>query len=142
MKQIDTISFHTESIEFTINNVEDVKSWLYDIASSYDKTIEHIEYIFCSDDYLLEINKEHLNHDYYTDIITFPFNYNPVEATIFISIDRVRDNATELKINVTDELHRVIAHGLLHMLGLNDKSPEEELLMREAEDKALISRKF
>ena len=135
-------NFFSENIEFAIDQEGDIVQWLIDIAGSENKKIQNIEYIFCSDDYLLEINKTHLNHDYYTDIITFPLSQDPIEATIFVSIDRVKDNAKQFNQSFIDELHRVIAHGLLHLIGYNDKSEEESKIMRAMEDKVLAQRTF
>lgn len=137
-----TITFFVENIEFSIDFEDKISHWLTQIASSENKSIENIEYIFCSDDYLLEINKAHLNHDYYTDIITFPLSKDPIEATIFISIDRIKDNAKQFNQNVIDELHRVIAHGLLHLIGYNDKTQPEATKMREMENQVLLQRTF
>jgi len=86
---------------------------------------------------LLEINKKYLDHDYYTDIITFPLQESPIEATIYISIDRVKENAATYKVEFKHELHRVIVHGLLHLLGHKDKTDEEQKLMSAMEDKCL-----
>lgn len=96
-------------------------------------------YIFCSDEYLLNINKAHLQHDYYTDIITFDLSVSKSETIgeIYISIDRVRDNAANLKVSIKEELHRVIFHGALHLCGYKDKTPKHEKEMRRAEDKYL-----
>ena len=117
---------------------EKVRHWLLKLILSFDKDLENINYIFCSDDYLLEINKTYLNHDYYTDIITFPYRQDDVvESDIFISLDRVLENSTELNVSFEDELHRVIVHGVLHLCGLKDKSDEEASRMRKAEDEAL-----
>jgi probable rRNA maturation factor len=111
---------------------------LIEIANSYGATIETLTYIFCSDEFLLEINKEHLNHDYYTDIITFPYQQGKViESDIFISVDRVRDNAREFEIEESLEFYRVIAHGLLHLIGFSDKTEDDTAKMRAAEDQAI-----
>ena len=95
-------------------------------------------YIFCSDEYLYNLNQEYLNHDTYTDIITFPYSEPPlVEGDIFISIDRVKENASQFGAPFEQELHRVMIHGVLHLCGYSDKSPDEEALMRKKEDEAL-----
>ena len=101
--------------------------------------LSNINYIFCSDDYLLTINQEHLNHDYYTDIITFDLSEkeNNIESDIFISIDRVKENAKNNHVKFHIELYRVLIHGVLHLLGFNDKNEEEKLIMREKEDACL-----
>ncbi len=119
-------------------NQETLPQKLILIADSYDSKIESLNYIFCSDEYLLEMNKEHLDHDYYTDIITFPYQQGEVvEGDIFISIDRVKDNAHSMKVTFENELYRVISHGLLHLLGFKDKTEEETAEMRAAEDDAI-----
>ena len=114
-------------------------SWLNTIASSYDYEIDSANYIFCSDDYLLEVNREYLNHDYYTDIITFDNSDEEgiIESDIFISIDRIKDNAQKHEVSFENELLRVMAHGLLHLCGFKDKTEEEATEMRNAENKAL-----
>lgn len=137
-----TISFFVEDVDFSLDKPEGVLDWLVSICEQENKSVSNIEYIFCSDDYLLEINKTHLNHDYFTDIITFPLSDDPLEATIFISIDRVKDNATSFDQLFDDELHRVLAHGILHLIGYNDKSDSEQLAMREKENQVLLARKF
>lgn len=109
-----------------------------DLAASHDIVITNLNYIFCSDDHLLSINKQFLNHDYYTDIITFPYREgNNIEGEIYISIDRVKDNADQQKVSFENELFRVISHGLLHLIGFSDKTPKQKKLMREEEDKAI-----
>jgi len=139
----DTIfNFYTQEIEFSLEFESKIYQWLSQIAKSENKAISCIEYVFCSDNYLLEINKTHLNHDYYTDIITFPLSNDPIEATIFISIDRIKENSEQYKEIFIDELHRVIAHGLLHLIGYNDKTEEERKVMREKENEVLRMRKF
>jgi probable rRNA maturation factor len=99
--------------------------------------------IFCSDEHLLQINKDHLQHDYYTDIITFDYTVEDIiSGDLFISVDRVQDNADEFDVLFQDELHRVCVHGLLHLCGYKDKSDEDEKRMREKEDEMLMLRKF
>lgn len=117
---------------------EKVRHWLLRIARTYGKEIKNINYIFCSDEYLLQINKEYLDHDYYTDIVTFPYQEGDyIESDIFISIDRVKDNSTQLNTEYNNEFHRVVAHGLLHLCGLGDKTSKEQQEMRQAEDLAI-----
>jgi rRNA maturation RNase YbeY len=103
------------------------------------KKLEDIHYIFCSDDYLLEINRQHLQHDYYTDIITFGLSQpgQPILAEVYISIDRVKDNAGQFQVPLKEELHRVIFHGALHLCGYKDKRFKDQQLMRKMEDKYL-----
>lgn len=106
----------------------------------YEKTaLKSLSYIFCSDDYLLQVNKNFLKHNYYTDVITFNFNEpkNPVEGEVYISVDRVKENAKDLNTSFKKELHRVIFHAVLHLCGYNDKKSREVILMRKKEDEYL-----
>lgn len=120
-------------------NETKITTWLNDIAAAKSSKIKHIQYIFCDDEYLLEVNKEHLNHDYYTDIITFPYEEGRViEADILISLDRVKENAEEYRVTFENELLRVMVHGLLHLTGMKDKTDEESSLMRMAENEAIL----
>ena len=132
------INFHfLEPLSFTQRTL--VKEVIRDLFKKERTKLEQLRYIFCSDEYLLQINKEHLNHNYYTDIITFDLSETP-NATIgeiYISVDRVRDNAQNYEVTFKHELLRVIFHGALHLCGYKDKSTKEEQLMRKAEDKYL-----
>ncbi len=128
------IQFFAEDIDFPEIKVEEYQNWLVRVATNYDVELEQLTYVFCSDEYLLEINKEHLNHDYYTDIITFPLQQSPLVSDLFISLDRVSDNAKQLNIDFELELRRVMVHGLLHLVGFDDKTEENKLEMREEED--------
>ena len=116
-----------------------VKEVVRDIFKKEKTKLEQLQYIFCSDEYLLEINKQHLKHNYYTDIITFDLSEkaNSVIGEIYISIDRVRDNAQNYEVPFKNELLRVIFHGALHLCGLKDKTEKDQVLMRKAEDKYL-----
>jgi len=135
----ERIQFHSEEIDFELKDQEMIRRWLENFVSSFDKELGDINYIFCSDDYLLKINQEHLNHDYYTDIITFDYcENNAVSGDLFISIERTNENAKEFGKTQINELHRVIAHGLLHLLGFKDKTESEEKQMRVEEDSALM----
>jgi len=136
------ISFTTQEVSYTLESVEAVSSWLHATALAHHRSIATLEYIFCSDDYLLEINKQYLDHDYYTDIITFPLQESPLEATVFISIDRVRENAELYNNTFLDELHRVVVHGLLHLLGYKDSTDDDKAKMRLKEDECLAKRTF
>jgi len=142
MAEEKAIRFQTESINFNLENQDAVSAWIKEICIQHHHAIDYIDYVLCSDDYLLEVNKKYLNHDYYTDIITFPLGNDPLEANIFISIDRVRENAESYKESFEDELHRVIIHGVLHLLGYGDKTEEEQKRMREKEDECLGLRSF
>ena len=143
MSSVNSFSFQSEDTEFNFLNKEGaVVSWLGAVAAEEGKAVEAIDYIFCSDEFLLEINKKYLDHNFYTDIITFPLNNDPIEANVFISIVRVTENAQLYKQSFEDELHRVIVHGLLHMIGYNDKNELDEKEMRKKEDYYLAKRNF
>jgi len=133
------ITFFNEEIKFNLSNKTTIRNWLVNITSSYGFTINTLNYIFCSDDYLHKINIQFLNHDTLTDIITFDNSIEPktIESDIFISIDRVKENALEFEKDFEEELRRVIVHGALHLCGLKDKSKKDKLAMREAEENAL-----
>ena len=133
-----SIVFHKEEIEVHLPMEKQLMQWLKGVAETEGKQIKQMNYIFCDDEYLLEINKQYLNHDFYTDIITFPYKQgHEIESDIFISVDRVRENAVLYKTDFDRELLRVIAHGLLHLMGYKDKTEEEEKTMREKEDWAI-----
>lgn len=124
-------------------NSEFLFAWFTNVCTIEQKELGDINVIFCSDDHLLEMNREHLDHDYYTDIITFDYTTgNVVSGDLFISVDRVLDNASLLTIPFLDELNRVCVHGLLHLCGYKDKSEKDEQLMRLKEDEMLALRMF
>jgi probable rRNA maturation factor len=131
------IHFFAEDVAFTLQDEALVTRWLSHIISQNQRSIEGLTFIFCSDRYLLKLNQDHLNHDYFTDILTFPYQYDPILADIYISLDRINDNAKSLGVDPSVELDRVMAHGVLHLLGYNDQSPEEKAEMRSQEDQAL-----
>ena len=131
------IIFNVEDIDFELPDRDAVLDWIHRVVRSEDKRIGSVSYIFCSDDYLVQINIEYLNHDTLTDIITFPYATSPIEGDIFISIDRVRDNAKDFGVPFEQELRRVIIHGVLHLCGYGDKTAAEALVMRGKEDAAL-----
>jgi len=115
-----------------------ISHWIHDVANRYNRKVGDIAYIFCNDDKILEINRQYLGHDYYTDIITFDYDENQIiSGDIFISLDTVRSNADKFHTDYEKELHRVIIHGILHLCGINDKAPGEREKMEEAEDNAL-----
>lgn len=130
------IHFHYEEIAFKVSKATQVKSWLKSVAVGEGQSIKEINYIFCSDPYLLQINRDHLDHDYLTDIITFDNSEisGKIESDIFISIDRVKENAAQYEASFETELKRVMVHGLLHLLGYKDKSAKEKQQMRAKED--------
>lgn len=115
-----------------------VTRWLQHVAADYGKKIGEIHYVLCDDERILEVNRQFLNHDYYTDVITFDYCVgNTLHGDVFISIDTVRSNAQEVKCGVEQELHRILVHGLLHLCGQGDKTPELRAEMTQKEDKAL-----
>jgi rRNA maturation RNase YbeY len=116
-----------------------LKRFILSLFKRERKKLAELQYIFCSDAYLLEINRQFLHHDFYTDIITFDLSEKgqPINAEIYISVDRVRDNAQNFDSRLKTELHRVIFHGALHLCGFKDKTPKEELEMRKMEEKYL-----
>lgn len=120
---------------------QEVNNWIKAVASLYDRKVGNISYIFCNDDKILEINREYLQHDYYTDIITFDYTENnKIGGDIFISIDTVKSNSEEFNTDYTEELHRIIIHGILHLCGIKDKEPEERADMTRRENEALALR--
>jgi len=129
------IHFCTEDITFSLKEKLKHKAWLNEVAKQEGKRILELTYVFCSDDYLLQINQEYLNHDTLTDIVTFDNSEDPnkIEGDIFISIDRVKENGDALGTKET-ELERVMVHGLLHLLGYKDKKKEDKAIMTEKED--------
>ena len=132
------IQFYSEDTDFILEEQQRLTARILEVVKKEALTIEAISYIFCSDSYLLEINKKHLNHDYYTDVISFPYSTDPIEGDIFISVDRVRENAKNLSVDFIQELHRVMLHGLLHFIGYGDKTEEETLIMRAKENEYLL----
>ncbi|MFY0600951.1 MAG: rRNA maturation RNase YbeY [Cyclobacteriaceae bacterium] len=133
---MSNIEFLSQEIEFEISDPSATSQWINSVVEQEGKDIDSITYIFCSDEYLLSINKDHLNHDYYTDIITFDnsFSANDIIADIFISIDRVKENAADFNVSFSQELQRVMIHGVLHLLGYKDKTDDDQKLMRQKED--------
>lgn len=133
------IQLHTEEIVFSLKNEQAICKWIQNVISEHQYKLIDLNYIFCSDEYLLKINQEYLAHDYYTDIITFDNSENEaeIEADLFISIDRVQDNSNQNESAFDDELHRVMIHGVLHLLGFGDKTEEEIKEMRQKENDCL-----
>lgn len=112
-----------------------INNWIKETVISEGKTLGDISFIFCSDNYLLEVNKQYLNHDYFTDIITFDYVENDIiSGDIFISCDRVKENATAFEKTFENELSRIIIHGVLHLLGYKDKVKKDKLMMTQKED--------
>lgn len=135
------ISFFSEEISFSIPYpTESLESWLLTIASSHGASLASLNYVFCNDEYLHKINVGYLEHDTYTDIITFDSRDeadDAIEGDIFISVERVRENAQSFQVAFENELLRVIAHGLLHLIGFGDKSEAEAAKMRQEEERSI-----
>jgi probable rRNA maturation factor len=136
------ISYNNIYNNFTIKDKIKIKKWILKSVEEEQRGINFISFNFCSDEYIIELNNNALKHNYYTDIITFELNYKNenIEGDIYISIDRVKENAKILKESFTDELHRVIIHGVLHLCGYKDKSSKETRKMREKENYYLNKR--
>ncbi len=131
------ISFNYE-LEFILQDESLYAEWISQVIQSESKKEGDINYVFCDDDYILQINQQYLNHDYYTDIISFDYCVgNELHGDIFISIDRVRENAADYNVSFEEELKRVLIHGVLHYCGYKDKTEDEELLMRSKENNAI-----
>ncbi|MBR1769498.1 MAG: rRNA maturation RNase YbeY [Bacteroidales bacterium] len=132
------VSFNLE-VEFNLKERLKIKRWIKTVVENAGMKLGTLSYIFCSDEKILEVNRQYLSHDFYTDIITFDYvERNVVNGDIFISVDRVKDNAVEYGVSFEEELKRVIIHGVLHLLGLEDHSEQESERMRQEEDKALL----
>ncbi|MCP4521566.1 MAG: rRNA maturation RNase YbeY [Cytophagales bacterium] len=140
----EVINFFYEEIEAPELDTSLIHDHLVDLSKNHNKTVLEINYIFCSDEYLLQVNIDYLNHDYYTDIITFDNSEEEesIEGDIFISLDRIEDNAKIEQVNFEDEFIRVVSHGLLHLIGFNDKTNEEQEIMTKQENLALKSYKI
>lgn len=130
----DNIDFFSEEIDFTPANSDAIADWIRRTILQEGKTLDSIQFIFCDDAHLLKINIEYLDHDTLTDIITFPYGEELIEGDIYISIDRIRENAGTFGVSFEQELHRVIIHGVLHLCGYGDKKPEEKAVMTAKED--------
>lgn len=129
---------YTSNSEFVLRDPDKYTEWLINVIEEEGFELGEISYVFTSDEELLEINKEYLDHDYYTDIITFDYTSEKVlSGDIFISTDRVKDNAGEYNVSFNEELRRVMIHGILHLMGFNDKSEEEKKRMTFKEDSKL-----
>ena len=131
------ISFNYET-DFTIDNEDVMSNWISAVIKSESKKEGEINYIFCDDKYLLKINQEYLQHDYYTDIISFDYSVgNEINGDIFISIERVSENAIDFGVSFDNELKRVLIHGILHYCGYKDKTQEDEIFMRAKEEEKI-----
>ena len=139
---MNSIHFFSEEISFQLRNKKKLRNWIRTIVNENQYDLQSLNFIFTSDDYLLKINLQYLNHRAMTDIITFDQSSTngTIEGDIFISIDRVKENAKDLKIPFSDELHRVMIHGVLHLLGHKDKSKSQKAEMRKIENHYLALR--
>ena len=132
------ISYNTENVSMPKIKKRETTAWIRRVAATYGKRIGEVGYLFCDDEHILSVNREFLQHDYYTDIITFDYCEGDVlNGDLVISLDTVRTNAELFKKDYDEELHRVIIHGILHLCGINDKGPGEREIMEAAENKAL-----
>ena len=135
------ITYNAEGVKFPNIKRRETTAWIRRVAPTYGKTVGEVGYLFCNDEKILEVNREYLGHDYYTDIITFDYDEgDQINGDLVISLDTIRTNAEQFRKPYDEELHRVIIHGILHLCGLNDKGPGERELMEAAEDKALSLR--
>ena len=139
------ISYQTDGVKMPNIRRRDISAWIKAVAATYGKRVGDIGYIFCNDEKILEVNRQYLQHDYYTDIITFDYSddalltgrKDTISGDLFISLDTVRTNAEQQGTTYDEELHRVIIHGILHLCGINDKGPGEREIMEREENKAL-----
>lgn len=132
------VSYNTDGVKMPKIHKRETSAWIKTVAQEYGKKIGEIAYIFCSDEKILEVNRQYLQHDYFTDIITFDYcEDNTLNGDIFISVDTVASNAEEFGTSFDNELHRVIIHGILHLCGQDDKTDQEQEQMTRCENKAL-----
>ena len=137
----DMITYQTEGIRMPDIKKRPTTAWIRAVAATYGKRVGDVNYIFCNDERILEVNREYLQHDYYTDIITFDYTEDDViSGDLFISLDTVKTNSEQFATEYDEELHRTIIHGILHLCGINDKGPGEREIMEAAENRALEMR--
>ena len=138
------IHFFSEGINFRPKSIAKIKVWLKEVIQAEDKRLGQLNYIFCSDAFLAEINITFLQHDTFTDIITFNTSEEEdvLEGDIYISVDRVEENSNKYLVEFNQELHRVMVHGVLHLVGYSDKTPSQKRQMRKKEDASLSLRDF
>ena len=135
------ITYNTDGVKMPSIKKRENTAWVKAVAASYGKRVGEIAYIFVDDEKILEVNRQYLGHDYYTDIITFDYcEGDVISGDLFISLDTVRTNAEQVGATYEEELHRVIIHGILHLCGINEKGPGEREIIEAAEDKALALR--
>ncbi|MGL5562390.1 MAG: rRNA maturation RNase YbeY [Tannerellaceae bacterium] len=132
------VSYYAEDIKMPSLKRRETTKWIREVAALHQMKVGDVAYIFCSDEKILEVNKEYLQHDYYTDIITFDYTEDGVvNGDVFISLDTVKSNAEEFGVTFDQELHRIIIHGILHLCGIDDKGPGERENMTAKENEAL-----
>lgn len=137
------ITYQTDGVKMPAIKKREITEWIKQVAAKYEKRVGDVAYIFCSDEKILEVNREYLQHDYYTDIITFDYTEgNRIGGDIFLSLDTVKTNAEQYADSYEQELHRTIIHGILHLCGIDDKGPGEREIMEKAEDDALAMYNF
>lgn len=136
--ELEVIEYFSEEVDFYLENSNEISTWIVQTIHAEKGHLGFINFIFCSDAFLLRINQEYLQHDTYTDIITFDYSRAQIESDIFISIDRIEENAAQRNVLFLQELHRVMIHGVLHLLGYGDKSSEDKSLMTQKENEYLI----
>ncbi|MCB8965220.1 MAG: rRNA maturation RNase YbeY [Bacteroidales bacterium] len=133
-----SITYQSQDTNFSLKNRRLISQWIKTVIAKHNKQLGNVSYIFCSNSFILDLNQKYLNHNYFTDIITFDYcSDNIIEGDIFISVDTVKDNSTRFNTNFNDELLRVIIHGVLHLIGFNDKTTKQQKQMRSMEDEAL-----
>lgn len=135
------ITYQTDGTRMPDIKKRPTTAWIRSVAAIYGKKVGDVNYIFCNDERILEVNREYLQHDYYTDIITFDYTEDDtISGDLFISLDTVKTNSEQFATEYDEELHRTIIHGILHLCGINDKGPGEREIMEAAENKALLMR--
>jgi probable rRNA maturation factor len=135
-RQVHSVHFYFEKVGLTLKERGKLKSFINSLIVKEKKNLNNLNYIFCNDNALLEINRKYLDHNFYTDVITFDLSSSRKEilADIYISVDRIKENSKTLKLPLEEELHRVMLHGLLHLCGYNDKTESQRSLIRKKED--------
>ena len=135
------ITYQTDGTRMPDIKKRPTTTWIRNVAATYGKKVGDVNYIFCNDERILEVNREYLQHDYYTDIITFDYTEgDTISGDLFISLDTVKSNSEQFATEYDEELHRTIIHGILHLCGINDKGPGEREIMEAAENRALEMR--
>ena len=135
------ITYQTDGTRMPDIKKRPTTAWIRSVAAIYGKKVGDVNYIFCNDERILEVNREYLQHDYYTDIITFDYTEDDtISGDLFISLDTVKTKSEQFATEYDEELHRTIIHGILHLCGINDKGPGEREIMEDAENKALATR--